>query len=179
MTPGAGQQGGREDCGDWAQSPRRRAGIGSALGQGGLGRGGGRRPEQEEQRRGGGGSWVGGGRGESDSSRGWQRPREQDAGPSWADAAALCGAAGLGLGVLGSVSAPSDWRPGATAPPASIPGQGRGGSSWRLHSLWSHLALASRCHSSGFGWPGREGLFREPERGGREGAVPLPTPLLP
>lgn len=88
------------------------------LGQGGLGRGGERQQEQEEHPRGGGGGRVGGGGGggESDSSRGWQPPREQDAGLGRADAATLCAAAGLGLGVVGSVSTPSDWRPGATAP---------------------------------------------------------------
>lgn len=103
--------------GDWLRSWAERPGKGRRK-EAGAGRAAARRWQLSR--------WC---QSESDSSRGWQRPREQDAGPGRADAAAVCNAAGLGLGIFRSVSAPSDWRPGATAPPACIPGQGLGSSS--------------------------------------------------
>lgn len=120
--------------------------------------------------------WLRGGRGEGDSSRGWHRPREQDAGPDRADAAALCGAAELGLGVLGSVSAPSGWRPRASAP-QPLPPAGAMGTQTRdpvLPGHTSHWPVTRSLALLGLRQRGYLGRWSGVEK---EGAATLPTPL--
>lgn len=111
---------------------------------------------------------------EETASGGGRGPWEQDAGPGRADAAALGSAAGLGLGVLGSVSAPLGLEAGSHRPPLRPPSRGRAvgvpASPW----LVIHGPLL------GLGCPGPEWLLRSACEG-RERRVPpdpLPTPLL-
>lgn len=87
--------------------------------------------------------------------------------------------------LLGTASAASGQYPpprtgGREPPPPGLhPRAGPWGLRLGLHSSGhtSHQPV-TRCHSLGFGWPELERVIRGLERGGEEGAVTLPTPLL-
>ena len=81
-------------------------------------------------------------------------PWEQDAGLGRADAAALGSAAGLGLGVLGSVSAPLGLEAGSHRPPLRPPSRGRAVGAPASPSPVTHGPLL------GLGCPGPECLLR-------------------
>lgn len=139
MTPWAGQGGGREDRGDWARSPWRQAGIGCALGQRGLGRGGGRDANRKSS-------------GEAAAAAESVVPEAKATAPGGGGSPESRMRVRVGLTLLlcavllGTASASSGQYlpPGSEArshrPPGLHPGQGLGGWSWRLHCLWSHLA---------------------------------------
>ena len=99
---------------------------------------------------------------------------EQDAGPGRADVAALGSAAGLGLGVLGSVSAPLGLEAGSHRPPLWPPSRGRAVGAPASPSPVTHGPLL------GLGCPGPECLLRGAYEGRKRRVAPdtLPTPLL-
>ena len=96
-------------------------------------------------------------------------PWEQDAGLGRADAAALGSAAGLGLGVLGSVSAPLGLEAGSHRPPLRPPSRGRAVGAPASPSPVTHGPLL------GLGCPGPECLLRGACEGRKRRVPPRPT----